>query len=465
MNINLTLITIGLLFWISLPLTNADIENDVYGPKLVIRTPRAISGLWKRFFGRRKQSGFQGTAQTQQPYNVAASTFYPAFVQSAFPVLPFQGPPAFGPAVATAAGGYPYPYSAHFTGFEGYTPLAQASSIYPAFSLPNTFAAAAAPTAQHGLSAPFDFHSYFEQLLRPVASGSGSNAGDQETSASTLLSTAVKPDGPSAAAAAAALQNFKNLYSFPFQLSSEGSGSSSAGEQFNLQIPFGRKHTLRRSSQDKVSNVGYQIQKLISPSQQTKSVRPSPNSVKPQPIQQSPQKQQSYISSSTSDEQIKQKAYNDQEQQLQNALFNPQEYIAQIIQQELVAQQAQLQGKSVDNSKSSASSSNDQTASSSERSSTYYPSSYYYGSGRSLPSAMTKPRATPIVPNKQQPIVTKKSTTVDQPLRTPAKYDTNSSSSSASSSSPSSLSSSSSVPVNPSSYSSANSYSPRVYKE
>lgn len=91
---------------------------------------------------------------------MAASTFYPAFVQSAFPVLPFQGPPAFGPAVATAPGGYPYPYSAHFTGFEGYTPLAQASSIYPAFTLPNTFTTAAAvPTApgQHGLSSPFDF--------------------------------------------------------------------------------------------------------------------------------------------------------------------------------------------------------------------------------------------------------------------------------------------------------------------
>ncbi|XP_015781995.1 uncharacterized protein LOC107359913 [Tetranychus urticae] len=443
MKIHLTLITFGLL-WITIPSTNADIESDAYGPKLVIRTPRAISGLWKRFFGRRKQSGFQGSAQTQQPYNVAASTYYPAFVQSAVPVLPFQGPPGFGPAAAVATAGYPYHYPAHFTGFESYSPLAQASSIYPAFSLPNTFAASAQP----GLSAPFDFQSYFEQLLRPVAGSAAAAAaasGDQETSASTLLSTAVKPD----AATAAALNNFKNLY-YPFQLSSEGSGSPSAGESFNLQIPFGRKHTLRRSSQDKVSNVGYQIQRLISPAQQPKqkqSVKSSvaPLSAKSQSIQHAHQKQQ-YASQVAAEDQIKnQKSYKEQEQQLQNALFNPQEYIASIIQQELVAQQAQLQGKSVD------SKSVDQMTSSSERASTYYPSNYYYGSGGSLPLAMTKPRAVSNVPSKQ--VVTKKSTTVS--LTEPSRPSQSSSVSS----------SSSSDPVSPSSYSKANSYQSQVYKE
>ena len=42
---------------LSLPQANGDYESDFFGPKLVIRAPRSITNIFRRFFGgRRKQT-------------------------------------------------------------------------------------------------------------------------------------------------------------------------------------------------------------------------------------------------------------------------------------------------------------------------------------------------------------------------------------------------------------------------
>ncbi|XP_074603683.1 uncharacterized protein LOC141857137 [Brevipalpus obovatus] len=349
---------------LSLPQAHADYESDFFGPKLVIRAPRSITNIFRRFFGgRRKQTGFQGTAQAQQPYDVAAASYYPSYMPGSYHGLPYSS--GYG-----SFGGY-HPMTSSFASYPGldYGSMASAASLYPGFSPYSSSLSG---------SSGFDYQSYLDSLSgsssvgggrggvgggvgsssSPTSSSSvasssssasgvsssGSSSSDQDTSASSL---SVKGDYPSSI-------SLKSLYSsFPYAFTPEASA-------LDWHVPFARKHGLRRMSADK-SNVAYQLQKLMSQSNQQQSLKQ------------------------------KERHYKEQDQ-IRNMLMNPQEYIAQIIQQELASQQAQLQsGVSARSTPDNQPAASSVSASVSSSSSPNYQSqsNYYYTSAQ----ASGKPRS------------------------------------------------------------------------
>jgi len=250
--------------------------------------------------------GFQGTAQAQQPYDIAGSSYYPSYMPGSYHGLPYTS--GYG-----GFGGY-HPLTSSFASYPGldYGSMASAASLYPGFSPYSSSLSG---------SSGLDYQSYLDSLsgsnvsggrgsvsspspsssssVASSSSGSGasssSSSSDQDTSASSLSVKA--SDYPASI-------SLKSLYSsFPFAFAPETPA-------LDWHVPFARKHGLRRMSADK-SNVAHQLQRLMSQSNQ---------------------------------QSLKQKErYYKEQDQIRNMLMNPQEYIAQIIQQELASQQTQLQ--------------------------------------------------------------------------------------------------------------------------
>jgi len=246
----------------------------------ISRSPRSIGGIFKKIFGRRKQTGFQGTSQAQQPYSYggssAASSYYPQYAYPGYSQSPYgaysspyaaYGSSPYAAAAASSPYGsnyasYPSPYSSY--GYGQYGPYSSGSSAaYPSYSgsqgagqspygsaygnaaaASTPYGSAAAPPSQSGGS--LDFHAILDQMVRAAGLNSAAGA-DQETSSSNHHQS--RGDYHQQAAAAAQgntpVFSFKKLYSFPFYLSSDQTTS----DGYNLHVPFLKRH-IRRMSND-----------------------------------------------------------------------------------------------------------------------------------------------------------------------------------------------------------------------
>jgi hypothetical protein len=199
------------------------VSCEISSQTVLSRSQRSISNIIRRWFtGRRKQTGFQGTAQVNQPYSFgsygSASSSYPSF---AYPLYPGY---SYSPNLLQNG------YNSGYQSYSGYPLAASASSQYPTYTPGATFT----PQSYGSSPGTMDFNQVLDQFVR---SAGLSPQGDHEAQS-------LQSKGDSfAQSETSPVFSFKKLYSFPFYLSTD----QNSGDGYNYQMPFLKRHNRRMS--------------------------------------------------------------------------------------------------------------------------------------------------------------------------------------------------------------------------
>lgn len=208
---NLKAVLVSSAVLLIIPLTF--VSGEMSSQAVLSRSPRSIGNFFRRWFsGRRKQTGFQGTAQANQPYSFGsygqASSSIPSYSYPLYPGLSYS------------------PNYAFQNGYQSYSgfPVASASSQYPSYTPPATF------TPQSYGSSPGTIDPY--QVLDQFVRSAGLNPqGDHEAQSLQSKGDSFAQSGTSP------VFSFKKLYSFPFYMSTDP----------NVPDNFYKRHTRRMS--------------------------------------------------------------------------------------------------------------------------------------------------------------------------------------------------------------------------
>ncbi|XP_074605666.1 uncharacterized protein LOC141858729 isoform X2 [Brevipalpus obovatus] len=212
---------------------------DLISARSLYRSPRSISGLWRRLIGRRKntRTGFQGTAIANHPFSSQPSSFLSTYFPN-----PFSSQNNGGEYGGYASASEPSGISGSSASVWSPKGSSYTNIVHPIENYPQAGSSYATYTPPEGPN-NVDFHAVLDQFVR---SAGLSPHGDHDTAASTIQA---KGDTP--------VFSFKKLYSFPFYLSTD----NHASDGFNLQIPYMKKHIRRMFQEGGFKNPKFSVDK------------------------------------------------------------------------------------------------------------------------------------------------------------------------------------------------------------
>lgn len=226
------LVSSAILLSISLTFVSSETSHQT----VLMRSPRSIGNFIRRWFGgRRKPTGFQGTAQANQPYSFGsysqASSSYPSYAYPLYPNLPYS----------------PNYFQNGYQGYSGY-PMGSASSQYPSYTPPATFT----PQSYGSSPGTMDFHQVLDQFVR---SAGLSPQGDHEGHALQSKGDSFTQSGTTP------VFSFKKLYSFPFYMSTD----PNVAEGYNFLKRYTRRNSPEAQLNQQSLDQNFLLKQFLSP--------------------------------------------------------------------------------------------------------------------------------------------------------------------------------------------------------